>query len=308
MALFGTGPALALDKWAIPRICIENKWHPATIGSIAKVESGGFGWFRNGQMKILPEPHVFRRRLPKSLRALAVKAGLATTSFKRTRSSGHYKRMSSPAKRYAFLKQMIDFCKKHNGGKLEPAYMSVSYGTYQIMGFNAKTCGFKSAQHMFEQFLQGEEPQLRAFVNFLKKNGLTKAIRDSNFPLVEKRYNGGGLGGVYAKRMAHHERKLKAGKWKNWDPNMAVPAPGPTKPVKDPDDIKVQGGLAGAATTAPTATAAADFPWETVLGVGGAVVIAAGIGYFIYTRMKDHGDAEKGRLAQPDDEVEETET
>lgn len=307
MALFGTGPALALDKWAIPRVCIENGWHPAPLEAIKFVESGKFGWFRNGQIKMLPEPHVFGRRLPKSLRAKAIRQGLATRSFRATRSSGHYKRMGSPESRYAFFQKMIDFCKKYNKGNLEPAYMSASYGSYQIMGFNAQRCGFKSAQDMFEKFLQGEEVQLRAFVTFLKEAGLSNAIKNGNFDLVEKKYNGGGLNGVYAKRMRAEDRKLRRGKWANWDPDMVIPPKSTvvTK-AKDPDDAKVQGGLVGtggAGAGAGTLAAQSGIPWETIAVMGLGVAVCLGVAYLVYTKLKDRGDALKSRIDQPVDQL-----
>ena len=227
MAVFGTGPAKRLGKWDIARICVEHAWHPAVLGAIAKAESGGFGWFKDGRIKMLPEPHIFLRKLPKEKRSEARRLKLANTaSFKATRASGHYRRMKGAAPRF-------DLFEKWRAFDEEAAFASCSWGTYQIMGFNHRICGYPTAKAMVLDFLNGEKVQLKAFVNFLLKKKLKIAIRNKDFALIETRYNGGGQGGAYARIMWSHYKRLVAGKWKNWDPK-AVPMKGEERRIPPP--------------------------------------------------------------------------
>lgn len=307
----GRGLALAADKWAIARAAREHQWHPADLGGIKVVESGSFGWFRNGQIKILPEPHVFRRRLPERLRAKAIRQGLATRGFRATKASGHYKSMRGPKPRYDLLNKMIQFCLKHNKGMVGPAYMSVSIGDFQIMGFHWKALGFKSAKNMFDQFCASQTVQINAFVKLLLQMGLKQAIRDRNFARVETVYNGGGLNGAYARRMKRESDILRRTVWKDW-PNMQIPdAVEPTGKVKDPIEEQVKkvtkgvGGATGAASTGEAAVGATGFPWETVLGVGLGIAVVCVIAYFAYGAVRDRLD---DRLPQSEDEVDDAES
>lgn len=250
---FGTGPARAITKYDFAEAADALKVHPANLEAIALAESAGFGWYRDGRMKILPEPHKFYAYLPKSKRDKAIRLGLATRNYEATKASGHYGRMGGATKRYVFFEKMIEF------GPVA-AFKAVSYGTYQIMGFNHKHCGYASAAIMMDRFLQGEAEQLTAFVKFLKYRRLVRAIRDANYKLVETRYNGGGQGGAYAKIMHGHRRRLLKGKWKNYTPG-SIPKP-VAKPTKSTPEIP------GAVKHAPAAI------------TGLAVSAAAGAGLF----------------------------
>lgn len=208
--MLGKGRAEAITNNDIAALATELGCHPATLEAIAEVESAGFGWFDDGRIKILPEPHKFEDYLPASRRAEARKIGLGTADYKQTKASGHYRRMTNgPGPRYDFLERMIAF-------DADAAFKAISVGKFQIMGFNAETCGFKSARAMFDAFVDSEVNQLRAFGQFLIKNGLRTALKQEDFAKVEEVYNGGGLNGAYAKRMKAESDKLKRGKWAKW--------------------------------------------------------------------------------------------
>ena len=306
MPQLGTGAARAMDKWAIARPAKKHGWHPADLDGIRLQESGSFGWFANGQIKMLPEPHEFRRQLPRRLRAKAIRKGLATRGYRATRSSGHYRRMRGPKPRYALLQKWIDFCVEH-GISVNAAYGSCSVGDYQIMSYHGKRLGFKDAKDMWDQFCESQAVQLEAFVTFLLKARLKKAIQVRDFLLVEKRYNGGGQKGAYARGMRRKADKLRRTKWKNW-PNMDIPpAPVASGTVKDPIEQAVKkgakglGGTAGAGTGAGTAAPeVTGIPWDVVLGVGGGIVIACIVIYFGYGWLRDRLD---DRVPQADDDL-----
>ncbi len=96
--------------------------------------------------------------------------------------------------------------------------MAISMGTYQIMGFNHKICGYGSPIEMFMKFKTGEPEQLKALVNYLVARKLTTALRQRDWNKIELKYNGGGQGGAYAHKMEKHYNKLIQGKWKDWKP------------------------------------------------------------------------------------------
>jgi hypothetical protein len=230
MDQLGKGRAEAIRDSDMAKLADEIGCHPADLEAIAEVESNGFGWFPDGRMKILFEKHQFYKRIPDATqRANAVKSGLARKNFI-SPSKGGYKDQGSATDRYKLLERAIKINE-------EGAYQSISMGSYQIMGFNAGTCGFVSAKQMFVQFCDSEVNQLRAFARFLKSNNLCPALRARNFAQIETVYNGGGLNGVYAKRMMAASQKLRAGKWKNYKAgSVAAPAPtpAPAKPIIPP--------------------------------------------------------------------------
>jgi hypothetical protein len=230
MTQLGKGRAAAITAAEMAALADELGCHPADLEAIAEVESGGFGWYRDGRIKILFEKHWFFKLVESARRSTAVKLGLARKSWVPP-SRGGYRDQKTPDQRYAILAKAIDF--DH-----EAAFASVSIGRFQIMGFNYEICGFVSASAMWKKFLKSERHQLRAFANFLKSKGLVAALRRRDFAKIEKGYNGGGLGGAYARRMKVESDKLRADKWKNYRPGSMkaepVSAAGMAEPVPQP--------------------------------------------------------------------------
>jgi hypothetical protein len=208
--MLGKGKAEALDDGAFEALAIEFGCHPADLEAIAEVESKGFGWFPDGRIKILFEKHRFYKNLTRDQRKQAVASRLARRKWLSPKMGG-YKEQNSADSRYAILQRAININE-------EAALQSVSMGTYQIMGFNAKLCGFANARDMWSAFLDSENNQLRAFATYLDKTGLVPALRRGDFEAIEKGYNGGGLKGAYARKMAAAADRLRAGKWKDWNP------------------------------------------------------------------------------------------
>jgi hypothetical protein len=86
------------------------------------------------------------------------------------------------------------------------------------MGFNHKIVGYESAYAMYRDFKLSEDVQDLAMLNFLinrrgtdKPSGLTlaDAVREGNFKVVAKLYNGDTTG-TYSNRMSKaHNRIIK---------------------------------------------------------------------------------------------------
>ena len=227
--VLGIGRATAVTQLDIWTISNQLKVEPAVIDGIGITESNNAGWFPNGQLKILPEPHKFYEYLPLKKKPAALKQGLATRSYEETKASGHYKRMTNgPGPRYALLEKWIAYDEK-------AAYMAISSGSFQIMGFNYETCGFSDAKAMFQAFCDSEASHLKAFVAFITaQNGGLGALRKKDYDTIEKLYNGGGQNGAYAKLMRENVAKAQKGRWANYHPSDAVMVtPSKSEPIKE---------------------------------------------------------------------------
>jgi hypothetical protein len=233
----GKGEAIAISDADIARLADALHCHPADLEAIATVESGGFGWFNDGRIKILFEKHWFYKYLEGTTRTNAVKSGLARASWV-SPSKGGYKDQATPDQRYSLLERALKVNR-------EGAFRSVSLGTFQIMGFNHKVCGHPTAEDMFNKFCQSEVYQLSAFAAFLKSKGLVSAMQRRDFDEIERGYNGGGLNGAYAAKMRAASNKLRAGKWANYKPgSYTVPKPAnpPPVPIDAPPAPEPEGG------------------------------------------------------------------
>jgi hypothetical protein len=72
----------------------------------------------------------------------------------------------------------------------DAAMMSASWGKFQIMGFNYETVGFKSVSDFVRAMVADERSQLLAFVEYVKKTGLTVALRKHDWAAFARGYNG----------------------------------------------------------------------------------------------------------------------
>ena len=215
----GKGRAAAIDDSDIENLALEIGCHPADLEAIAIVESNGFGWFKDGRMKILFEKHWFYKLVPPAKQQEAVNKRLARKTWVKPANGGYKDQIGADA-RYSLLQKAMDI-------DVDAALQSISMGKFQIMGFNYKICGFRSAEQMWTQFLDDEYNQLRAFANFLKNKGLYGALRVRDFATIEAKYNGGGLNGAYAAKMKTQSNKLRTGKWRDWAPQKTTQAPKP---------------------------------------------------------------------------------
>lgn len=233
MTMFGTGRAEAITDDDFAELAREIGCHPADLEAIANVESSGFGWFTDGRIKILFEKHVFYKYLPDDAkRARAVNEGLARRHWIGPKKGG-YREQHNAQSRYSILTRA-------RGIDDTAAMMSISMGRFQIMGFNWAMCGFDSVHDMWTQFLDSEANQLRGFASYLRKRGLYPALRLRDFDAIEQGYNGGGLGGAYARKMCKESDRLRKGKWKSWRgfdlPDASAPPPATVLRVDDVGD------------------------------------------------------------------------
>ena len=170
----------------------------AVLRSILSVESSGSSFDRQGRLIILPEKHVFRRQLPKSLRKKALGLRLAATKWSRSNYSGLGSKGSDA--RWTLLSRMA---------KLDEnaALKSSSYGAAQIMGFNHKLCGYASVTDFVLALAENNIRQIEAFLKFLEASGLADELRVKDWRAIARRYNGPGQVDQYAAWMETAYRK-----------------------------------------------------------------------------------------------------
>lgn len=146
----------------------------AALKAFAAVESNGSGFLPNGQPKILFEAHVFSR----------------LTGGKYDRDYPH---LSSPVwNKKLYMGGASEHHRLQAATRLDKdaALKSCSWGAFQIMGENWKAAGFLTLQDFINAMYEGELGHLKAFVGFIKSQGMVKALQSKNWKLLAKKYNG----------------------------------------------------------------------------------------------------------------------
>ncbi len=145
------------------------------IKAVAQVEAPGGGFMGNGWPKILFEAHKFS----KFTKGVYDKThpNLSSPSWNKKLYSksgiGEHNRLNEAVKltRAAALK-------------------SASWGKFQILGANFVACGFQSVQDFVTAMYKDENEHLKAFVNFVKSEGLAIFLRTRNWAKFADGYNG----------------------------------------------------------------------------------------------------------------------
>ncbi|AIX13070.1 putative peptidoglycan binding protein [Erwinia phage phiEa2809] len=205
--LFQTGAGLAVDGMVGPKTlyALQNAGEPheqhltemdliraaqslqcelAAIKAVNTVESKGTGFSKTGLIKILFERHKMYKFLAQKYGSQKADELAAKYPDIVNKNSGGYIGGDAEHQR---LKRAIALDE-------ECAYLSASYGLFQMMGFNYKIAGYSSAKSMFDDFVaSGEGAHLRAFVAFIKADQtLLRAIRSKDWPTFAYAYNGPG--------------------------------------------------------------------------------------------------------------------
>lgn len=152
---------------------------PAVI-AIATVESGGDGFYDNGEVKILFERHVFYRRLVKKKgKAYADSIYKSKPDICNPTGGGYGK----------FAEQHPKLRRAEQIDK-ESAREACSWGAFQVLGENWPDLGYTSVQALVNDAVT-DEGQLRMFVRFIKsKKSVWDALKAHNWAKVAAGYNG----------------------------------------------------------------------------------------------------------------------
>lgn len=136
----------------------------SVAAAILAIESSGNGFAKDGRIIIRYEPHIFER----------------------------YTGIKVPAKRGGQSAEYANLAKAIAVNE-NAAYLSISMGIGQIMGFNHKIVGYSSPKKMFEAFSVSIEPQIAAMFRFIaNKKSMLEAAREGDFARFAHSYNGPG--------------------------------------------------------------------------------------------------------------------
>lgn len=161
-------------------LAIKYGIDPKALLAVVAVEASGSGFNRDGSIKIQFEPHWFKKytkiQLPNGV--------------------------EGQKEEYLALNKALPINE-------EAAYLSTSWGLGQIMGFNFKTAGYKSAKEMAEAFKISEYNQLEGMIRHILSNKhLTEALKTLNWDVFAYFYNGKDyLKFDYANRLATAYKK-----------------------------------------------------------------------------------------------------
>lgn len=147
----------------------------AMVKAVYTVESKGSGFLKNGEVKILFEPHVFWKQL-----RIKGKTPKQTDICYPVWGSKPY---GPENQQHTRLQRAVEIDR-------DAALKSASWGLFQIMGYNYALCGCKSIQDFINQNMKGEEEQLKLFVNYILNTHLDDEMINEDCKGFARSYNG----------------------------------------------------------------------------------------------------------------------
>ncbi len=170
------------------------------LRAVCEVESRGSAFLPDGRCVILFERHQFRKRLIEAIKNTnvyeAVKRDTAFTGEGQAQLidfiSNKYPNICN-AKSGGYLGGVSEHnrLRKAVSIQMETAYASASYGSFQIMGFNHKVCGYNSPLDMMLDFSKSEDKQIIGLVKFIMANKtMHQALRVGQWDVFAREYNG----------------------------------------------------------------------------------------------------------------------
>lgn len=158
---------------------------PFLLRALLSVESSGRGRLEDGRPKILFEGHIFWRGLsgaginPRDIIGYADVLYPSWTKSFYIGGSGEYER----------LKSAIDM------GGLETdffscALSSVSWGSFQLMGFNFLSFGYSTIEDFVLAILRGVTFELESLLRFLNTYGMMGDLKAQRWESFARKYNG----------------------------------------------------------------------------------------------------------------------
>lgn len=167
------------------------------LGGFILVESSGSG-FSGGKVKIRLENHHFIKYAGSEYKDKYFTYGSPTYTGHKYRKNVNNAWITCHTSQTQ-ENDAFDFAKTLNENA---AYMSISMGLGQIMGFNHQTCGFSTAKAMYTDFAKGEGNQIKGMIMFIASNSsLLQACRDKNYKKIAEYYNGAGNVSDYAPKL-----------------------------------------------------------------------------------------------------------
>ena len=152
----------------------------AAIKAVADVESSGDGFLADGKPKILFEPHIFWKQLRTK--------GIDPAMFMEENPDILYPKWKPGA--YGPVSRQHERLERASKINREAALQSASWGKFQVMGFNWKTCGAASLQEFINDMFESEDKHLLRFTIYIKNTFLDDELRGHDWAGFARGYNG----------------------------------------------------------------------------------------------------------------------
>jgi len=169
------GSALPVDASGLQSALDTLGVGAAELWSIIHVETSGCGFLADRRPKILFERHVFSARTNHVYDAKYPEISNRTPGGYGAFGAFQYQRL-----------QRAMALDRH------AALISTSWGLGQVMGFNAGTVGYDTAEHMIVDMSNSESAQLGAMAQYIGSNALGGALRSHDWSRFAAGYNGPG--------------------------------------------------------------------------------------------------------------------
>lgn len=184
----------------IDTLCQQFNIPLETALAVISVETNDDDGYENGNLIIRFEAHKFIKYCIDSNRAEA---------------KNHFRyNLSKPWREQQVLYNNTDTFENYHGNQSTEyrafefakdideyaAYMSISMGLAQIMGFNYAACGFLDVIHMYDVFKKSTSNQIEGMFEFFNAD-MRNDLRDGHYMSFAAKYNGKGKAEDYGNRI-----------------------------------------------------------------------------------------------------------
>lgn len=178
----------------------------AAVKAVNEVESNGKGFLLDGRPRILFEGHVFWRELKsRNITPETLISDRSKNVLYKSWTKKHYEGGKQEYDRLEKAAGLSDDDKVHDA-----AYVSASYGAFQIMGFHYKLLGYSTVDGYVADMYTHERQHLKAFGLFCKANNLIRHLKSKNWASFARGYNGPGYAAnKYDTKLASAYRRYK---------------------------------------------------------------------------------------------------
>ena len=173
MASTFTGRSSPLDSEGLQKAVDTLGVHAAEFWSVLTVETSGCGFLEDRRPKILFERHVFSERAHGRFDA-------SNPDLSNPKPGGYG---SGGAAQYARLEAAMRLDRT-------AALESASWGLGQVMGYHAKSLGYRDVQAMVDDMCQSESLQVLAMARFIDGKKLGGPLRSHDWPRFAEGYHG----------------------------------------------------------------------------------------------------------------------
>jgi hypothetical protein len=142
------------------------------IMAVAEVEAPFGGFLSDGRVTVLFERHKFRH-------------------YTKGKFDESHPQISN-VKRGGYLGGLAEWTRLNEAIRLDrhAAYLSTSWGKFQIMGFNFTGCGFTNVEDFVEAMQESEQEHLSAAFRLIEHMGLDDEMRRHDWPGFSRIWNG----------------------------------------------------------------------------------------------------------------------